>query len=66
MKPAGVLTSMLCSQIALRNSCRCCFPADNLSEAQMQPIARELGHSETAFLLHSDDSGAHPLLYANG
>lgn len=32
------------------------FPADNLSEAQMQLIARELGHSETAFLLHSDDS----------
>ena len=31
-------------------------PADNLSEAQMQLIARELGHSETAFLLHSDDS----------
>ena len=38
------------------NSAGVVFPADNLSEAQMQLIARELGHSETAFLLHSDDS----------
>lgn len=42
-----------------RQFCRCCFPADKLSEAQMQLIARELGHSETAFLLHSDDSDVH-------
>lgn len=38
------------------NSAGVVLNADGLSEAQMQLIARELRHSETAFLLHSDDS----------
>ncbi|XPE66037.1 hypothetical protein ACNKHR_27810 [Shigella flexneri] len=43
------------------------FPADNLSEAQMQLIAASSAIRELAFLLHSDDERcAHPLLYANG
>ena len=38
------------------NSAGVVLHADGLSEAQMQLIARELRHSETAFLLTSDDS----------
>ncbi|WP_054178568.1 PhzF family isomerase [Trabulsiella odontotermitis] len=38
------------------NSAGVVLNADGLSEAQMQLIARELRHSETAFLLKSDDS----------
>lgn len=38
------------------NSAGVVLHADTLSEAQMQLIARELRHSETAFLLKSDDS----------
>ncbi|WP_436859398.1 PhzF family isomerase [Citrobacter tructae] len=38
------------------NSAGVVLHADSLSEAQMQLIARELRHSETAFLLQSDDS----------
>nr|WP_153879572.1 PhzF family isomerase [Citrobacter freundii] len=38
------------------NSAGVVLHADGLSETQMQLIARELRHSETAFLLTSDDS----------
>ena len=38
------------------NSAGVVLNADGLSETQMQLIARELRHSETAFLLRSDDS----------
>lgn len=38
------------------NSAGVVLNADGLSETQMQLIARELRHSETAFLLQSDDS----------
>lgn len=38
------------------NSAGVVLHADGLSDAQMQLIARELRHSETAFLLTSDDS----------
>lgn len=38
------------------NSAGVVLHADGLSEAQMQLIARELRHSETAFLMESDDS----------
>ncbi|GAL44018.1 MULTISPECIES: PhzF family isomerase [Citrobacter] len=41
------------------NSAGVVLHADGLSEAQMQLIARELRHSETAFLLTSNDSDVH-------
>lgn len=41
------------------NSAGVVLHADGLSDAQMQLIARELRHSETAFLLTSDDSDVH-------
>ncbi|HAM4341766.1 TPA: PhzF family isomerase [Escherichia coli] len=56
MKPQVYHVDAFTSQPFRGNSAGVVFPADNLSEAQMQLIARELGHSETAFLLHSDDS----------
>ena len=56
MKPQIYHVDAFTSQPFRGNSAGVVFPADNLSEAQMQLIARELGHSETAFLLHSDDS----------
>ncbi len=56
MKPQVYHVDAFTSQPFRGNSADVVFPADNLSEAQMQLIARELGHSETAFLLHSDDS----------
>ena len=55
MKPQVYHVDAFTSQPFRGNSAGVVFPADNLSEAQMQLIARELGHSETAFLLHSDD-----------
>ncbi|KUU07859.1 hypothetical protein AWF13_08415 [Escherichia coli] len=54
MKPQVYHVDAFTSQPFRGNSAGVVFPADNLSEAQMQLIARELGHSETAFLLHSD------------
>lgn len=56
MKPQVYHVDAFTSQPFRGNSAGVVFPADDLSEAQMQLIARELGHSETAFLLHSDDS----------
>ena len=56
MKPQVYHVDAFTSQPFRGNSAGVVFPADNLSEAQMQLIARELGHSETAFLLHNDDS----------
>ena len=56
MKPQVYHVDAFTSQPFRGNSAGVVFPADNLSEAQMQLIARELGHTETAFLLHSDDS----------
>ena len=56
MKPQVYHVDAFTSQPFRGNSAGVVLPADNLSEAQMQLIARELGHSETAFLLHSDDS----------
>ncbi|TKU45859.1 PhzF family isomerase [Citrobacter sp. wls714] len=41
------------------NSAGVVLHADGLSEAQMQLIARELRHSETAFLLTSNESDVH-------
>ncbi|MGC6204444.1 MULTISPECIES: PhzF family isomerase [unclassified Citrobacter] len=41
------------------NSAGVVLHADGLSEEQMQLIARELRHSETAFLLTSNDSDVH-------
>ncbi|BBU83919.1 hypothetical protein EIMP300_53190 [Escherichia coli] len=68
MKPQVYHVDAFTSQPFRGNSAGVVFPADNLSEAQMQLIARELGHSETAFLLHAQrrQRCAHPLLYANG
>ena len=51
MKPQVYHVDAFTSQPFRGNSAGVVFPADNLSEAQMQLIARELGHSETAFLL---------------
>ena len=56
MKPQVYHVDAFTSQPFRGNSAGVVFPADNLSERNMQLIARELGHSETAFLLHSDDS----------
>ena len=50
MKPQVYHVDAFTSQPFRGNSAGVVFPADNLSEAQMQLIARELGHSETAFL----------------
>ena len=58
MKPQVYHVDAFTSQPFRGNSAGVVFPADNLSEAQMQLIARELGHSETTFLLHSDDSAS--------
>lgn len=49
MKPQVYHVDAFTSQPFRGNSAGVVFPADNLSEAQMQLIARELGHSETAF-----------------
>ena len=63
MKPQVYHVDAFTSQPFRGNSAGVVFPADNLSEAQMQLIARELGHSETAFLsrilLDNDDAGGH-------
>lgn len=47
MKPQVYHVDAFTSQPFRGNSAGVVFPADNLSEAQMQLIARELGHSET-------------------
>lgn len=49
MKPQVYHVDAFTSQPFRGNSAGVVFPADNLSKAQMQLIARELGHSETAF-----------------
>ncbi|MCY6937791.1 PhzF family phenazine biosynthesis protein, partial [Escherichia coli] len=46
MKPQVYHVDAFTSQPFRGNSAGVVFPADNLSEAQMQLIARELGHSE--------------------
>lgn len=67
MKPQVYHVDAFTSQPFRGNSAGVVFPADNLSEAQMQLIARELGHSETAFsAAQRRQRCAHPLLYANG
>ena len=64
MKPQVYHVDAFPSQPFRGNSAGVVFPADNLSEAQMQLIARELGHSESA--AQRRQRCAHPLLYANG
>lgn len=48
MKPQVYHVDAFTSQPFRGNSAGVVFPADNLSEAQMQLIARELGHSVTS------------------
>jgi PhzF family phenazine biosynthesis protein len=62
MKPQVYHVDAFTSQPFRGNSAGVVFPADNLSEAQMQLIARELGHSAA----QRRQRCAHPLLYANG
>lgn len=66
MKPQVYHVDAFTSQPFRGNSAGVVFPADNLSEAQMQLIARELGHSETFSAAQRRQRCAHPLLYANG
>ncbi|WP_260864390.1 PhzF family isomerase [Citrobacter sp. Marseille-Q6884] len=56
MKPQIYHVDAFTSEPFRGNSAGVVLHADGLSEAQMQLIARELRHSETAFLLTSDDS----------
>lgn len=49
MKPQVYHVDAFTSQPFRGNSAGVVFPADNLSEAQMQLIARELGHSKLLF-----------------
>lgn len=58
MKPQIYHVDAFTSQ-PFRGNSAVLFSADKFSEVQMQLIARELGHSETAFLLRSDDSDVH-------
>lgn len=67
MKPQVYHVDAFTSQPFRGNSAGVVFPADNLSEAQMQLIARELGHSGNCFsAAQRRQRCAHPLLYANG
>ncbi|MBQ4924578.1 MULTISPECIES: PhzF family isomerase [Citrobacter] len=59
MKPQVYHVDALTSVPFRGNSAGVVLHADGLSEAQMQLIARELRHSETAFLLTSNDSDVH-------
>lgn len=56
MKPQVYHVDAFTSEPFRGNSAGVVLHADGLSDAQMQLIARELRHSETAFLLTSDDS----------
>lgn len=66
MKPQVYHVDAFTSQPFRGNSAGVVFPADNLSEAQMQLIARELGHSKLLSAAQRRQRCAHPLLYANG
>lgn len=56
MKPQIYHVDAFTSEPFRGNSAGVVLHADTLSDAQMQLIARELRHSETAFLLKSDES----------
>ncbi|WP_079224162.1 PhzF family isomerase [Citrobacter werkmanii] len=59
MKPQVYHVDAFTSAPFRGNSAGVVLHADGLSEAQMQLIARELRHSETAFLLTSNESDVH-------
>ena len=67
MKPQVYHVDAFTSQPFRGNSAGVVFPADNLSEAQMQLIARELGQSfgNCFSAAQRRQRCAHPLLYAN-
>ncbi len=56
MKPQIYHVDAFTSEPFRGNSAGVVLHADTLSDAQMQLIARELRHSETAFLLKSEES----------
>lgn len=64
MKPQIYHVDAFTSEPFRGNSAGVVLHADTLRDAQMQLIARELRHSETAFLLKSEES-AHTLLYTD-
>ncbi len=59
MKPQIYHVDAFTSEPFRGNSAGVVLHADTLSDAQMQLIARELRHSETAFLLKSEESDVH-------
>ena len=66
MKPQVYHVDAFTSQPFRGNSAGVVFPADNLSEAQMQLIARELAIRKPFSAAQRRQRCAHPLLYANG
>lgn len=66
MKPQVYHVDAFTSQPFRGNSAGVVFPADNLSEAQMQLIARDLAIRNCFSAAQRRQRCAHPLLYANG